>query len=40
LGALALVGGVGTVYAPVPTFTVEAAMYLGNSYEGLEKATS
>ena len=25
LAALALVGGVGTVYAPVPTFTVVAA---------------
>ena len=40
LAALALVGGVGTVYAPVPTFTVVAARYLGNSHEGLESATS
>jgi hypothetical protein len=40
LAALALVGGVGTVYAPVPTFTVVAARYLGNSHEGLENATS
>jgi hypothetical protein len=37
---MALVGGVGTVYAPVPTFTVVAARYLGNSHEGLENATS
>jgi hypothetical protein len=40
LAALALVGGVGTVYAPVPNFTVVAARYLGNSHEGLESATS
>ena len=40
LAALALVGGVGTVYAPVPTFTVVAARYLGNSHEGLECATN
>ena len=40
LATLALVGGVGTVYAPVPTFTVVAARCLGNSHEGLENATS
>ena len=26
--------------APMPTFTVVAARYLGNSHEGLENATS
>jgi hypothetical protein len=39
LAALALVGGVGTVYAPVPTFTDVAARCLGNCREGLENAT-
>ena len=34
LAALALVGGVGTVYAPVPTFSVLAARYLGTPTRG------
>ena len=37
VGGSGLVGGVGTVYAPVPTFTVVAARYLGNSHEGLKR---
>jgi hypothetical protein len=34
LAAVTLLGGVGTVYTPVPTFTVIAARYLGNFHEG------
>ena len=34
LAAVTLLGGVGTVYTPVFTFTVIAARYLGNSHEG------